>query len=194
MGKKSRFPRALAAPFALGGVGGPMDASDVARRLEAYRSYLGLLAWAGLARQLRGKVDVSGVVQVTLAEACRLLADEAPDGEVGPLLRRLLARNLADEARKARALKRGGAQDVPLDGDVADDAPSPESLAARAERLERLAAALQALPEAQRQAIALHYLDGLAVAEVARRMDRTASSVAGLLFRGLEALRANLGE
>lgn len=171
-----------------------MDASDVAGRLEAYRSYLGLLAWAGLAQRLRGKVDVSGVVQVTLAEACGVLPKDAPDGEVAPLLRRLLARNLADEVRKARARKRGGGQDESLDGDVADGGPSPQSLAARAEQLERLWMALETLTEAHRQAIALHYLDGLSVAEVARRMGRTAASVAGLLYRGLESLRQSMGD
>jgi len=167
-----------------------MDASDVARRLEAHRSWLGLLAWAGLAPQLRGKVDVSGVVQVTLAEACRLPTAE---GEERPLLRRLLARNLGDEVRKARAAKRGGGQDVALVGDVAGDEPSPESLAAKVEQLERLAVALEAIPEAQRQAISLHYLDGLPVADVAGRMGKTAPAVAGLLFRGLEAMRRAMG-
>ncbi len=167
-----------------------MDASDVARRLEAHRSWLGLLAWAGLAPALRGKVDVSGVVQVTLAEACRLETDE---GEERPLLRRLLARNLGDEVRKARTAKRGGGQDVGLEGDVADGAPSPESLVAKAEQLERLAEALEAIPEAQRQAVTLHYLEGLPVADAAARMGKTTPAAAGLLFRGLEALRRAMG-
>lgn len=171
-----------------------MDASETARRLEAYRSWLGFLARTDLGQALRGKVDVSGVVQVTLAEACQLLPGEAPEAEVAPLLRRLLARNLADEIRKTRALKRGGGLDLPLEGDVVDEAPSPESIAARVERLERLGSALERLPEGQREAIALHYLDDLPVAEVARRMGKTTSAVAGLLFRGLETLRSNLKE
>ena len=168
-----------------------MDASDVARRLEGHRSWLGLLAWAGLDPALRGKVDLSGVVQTTLVEACRVATGQDDER---PLLRRLLANNLRDEVRKARALKRGGAQDAPLDGDVAADEPSPASLAAKAEQLKRLAAALESLPEAQRQAIALHYLEGLAVAAVAGRMGGAAPAVAGLLFRGLEALRQAMGE
>ena len=168
-----------------------MDASDTARRLEEHRSWLGLLAWAGLAPHLRGKVDVSGVVQVTLTEACRAATGE---GDERGLLRRLLANNLRDEVRKARARKRGGGQETPLDGDVADDAPSPESLAAHAERLKRLGEALAALPEAQRQAVALRYLDGLPVASVAERMGKSVPAVAGLLFRGLEALRAAMGD
>lgn len=168
-----------------------MDASDVARRLEAHRSWLGLVAWAGLAPALRGKVDVSGVVQVTLAEACQL---ETSEGDERALLRRLLARNLGDEIRKARAAKRGGGHDVALAADVADEGPSPESQVARAEQLDRLAVALEAIPEAQRQAIASHYLANLPVAEVARQMGKTVPAVAGLLFRGLAAMRRAMGE
>jgi RNA polymerase sigma-70 factor, ECF subfamily len=54
-----------------------------------------------------------------------------------------------------------------------------------------LAHALEGLPMAQRQALELHYLQGLPLAEVAQRMQRTKPAVAGLLQRGLAALRAD---
>ena len=56
----------------------------------------------------------------------------------------------------------------------------------------RLAAALEALPEAQREALVLHYWQGLTLAEVAGRLGRTPPAVAGLLQRGLKALRTVL--
>jgi RNA polymerase sigma-70 factor, ECF subfamily len=168
------------------------DASAVARRLEGFRSYLGLLAWAGLDPRLRGKVDLSGVVQMTLVEACKELPAGVDEAQVTPLLRRLLANNLGDEVRKARALKRDAGREEALESGVAGDDPTPASLAARAEQLDRLAAALEALPEVQRRAIELHYLFGQSVNEVAQQLERTPSAVAGLLYRGLEALRGHM--
>lgn len=49
--------------------------------------------------------------------------------------------------------------------------------------------AIDTLPEDQRNAVELHYLQGCQITEVAKRMDRTATSVAGLLKRGLKKLR-----
>ena len=50
------------------------------------------------------------------------------------------------------------------------------------------------LPAAQREAILLHHLQGLKLAEVASAMNRTEGSVAGLLFRGLAKLHSLLEE
>jgi RNA polymerase sigma-70 factor (ECF subfamily) len=62
------------------------------------------------------------------------------------------------------------------------------------ERLLELAEALARLPEDQRTALELRYLQGLPVGEVCRRMGRRTSSVANLLYRGLKALRGRLGD
>ena len=77
---------------------------------------------------------------------------------------------------------------------LAADQTSPSGRVERQERLLRLADALAALPGDQRRAIELKHLQGLALIEVARRMGRTVSAVAGLLQRGLRALREDLGE
>ena len=55
-----------------------------------------------------------------------------------------------------------------------------------------MAEALATLPEDNREALILHYFQGEPLAEVARQMDRTTASVAGLLKRGLKQLRARL--
>jgi RNA polymerase sigma factor (sigma-70 family) len=73
--------------------------------------------------------------------------------------------------------------------------PTPNSPRQRAERNEevlRLAEALDRLPEAQRQALELHYLRGWSLAEVAEHLGRGKSAVAGLLHRGLDRLRGYL--
>ena len=179
--------------------------SDIAGRLERFRTYLGLLAWMQLDPLLRGKVDLSGVVQQTLLEAHEVLqknAAPATDGET-PLLRRLLANNLGDEVRKARTQKRAAGRErsleaaldmssARLEAFLAANQSSPGERVERAEELARLADALAALPEAQRLAIEIHYLRGLSVVEVAVGLGRTPAAVAGLLHRGLDRLRQRM--
>lgn len=181
------------------------SADNLALRLEAFRSALGLLARLHLDPALRGKVDLSGVVQQTLFEACQVLQEKAVADEdaVAPLLRRLLANNLADEARKATAQKRDAgrersleaalqASSVRMEAFIAARQSSPSARAERFEDLSRLASALDALPEAQRQAVELHYLCEQPLDNVAKQMDRSKTAVAGLLYRGLETLRERL--
>jgi RNA polymerase sigma-70 factor (ECF subfamily) len=180
---------------------------DRGRALEGFRDYLHLLARLQLSPGLRGKVDLSGVVQQTLLEAYQSLG---PLGEHGAALqtawlRRALANNLHDEVRKlataARDVKRERSLEVALDessarleGWLAAEQSSPSAHVVRQEQLLRLAAALARLPEAQRQAVELHHLQGLPLSEVASQLGRTKGAVAQLLFRGLRTLREVLGD
>ena len=75
---------------------------------------------------------------------------------------------------------------------LAAEQSSSGERAERAKELVRLAAALDSLPEGQRQAIELHYLLGWTLEDVAEQMGRGKRAVAGLLQRGLEALRGRL--
>ena len=111
---------------------------ELARRLEDFRSYLRLLARLQLDPRLGGKVDLSGVVQQTLLEARQLLSQGQPvePADLPPLLRRLLANNLADEARKARTLKRDAGREQSLD----------DALERSSARLEAFLAAEQSSP------------------------------------------------
>jgi RNA polymerase sigma-70 factor (ECF subfamily) len=179
-------------------------ADELAHRLDGFRAYLRLLARLQLDGHLLGKVDVSGVVQQTLLEAHQLVGQHRP-GEAPdlPLLRRLLANNLADEARKALTLKRDAGREQSLDealqrssarleAFLGAEQSSPSERADRNEELRRLAESLDQLPEPQRQAVELHYLQGLPLAEVATQLGRTKPAVAGLLHRGLGVLRASM--
>ncbi|MBV9123334.1 MAG: sigma-70 family RNA polymerase sigma factor [Planctomycetes bacterium] len=180
----------------------PTDA--IAHSLEPFRSYLNLLARLHLDPRLRGKVDLSGVVQQSLWEASQVLARRGSEGQpAAPLLRRLLANNLADEVRKCYADKRDAARDQSLEAALQESSArleaflaaedsSPSRRAERTEDLARLAAALEALPEAQRRAVELHYLQGRPLADVARELGRTKAAIAGLLHRGLDALKSTL--
>ena len=177
-------------------------------RLESYRAYLGLLARLQMNRALQGRVDVSGVVQQTLWEAHQRVRRKGGvpggDAELAAWLRRLLANNLVDEVRKAQAGKRNVRRERSLQAELQASSARLEALltaedtsvserAGREEELLHLAESLDRLPDAQRQAVELHYLQGLSLAETAEAMGRTKPSVAGLLQRGLAALRATMG-
>src|SRR5262249_48891502 len=141
--------------------------------LEGYRDYLTVLAGAQLRGPLRGRLRASDVVQQTLLRAHQQ-ADQfrgTTSGELAKWLRRILARQLANAARDLQRDCRDVRRERPLEEAVeessvrleawlAAEQSSPSERAERNEQVMRLAAALAALPEAQREAVALRYLQG----------------------------------
>jgi RNA polymerase sigma-70 factor (ECF subfamily) len=173
--------------------------------VERFRDYLLLLARAQLGDRLRGKLDPSDVVQQTLLDAHRQRGQfrGSTPAEMAGWLRRMLACNLADALRALGRHKRDAARERSLEAALdqssarvaawlAAEQSSPSEQAQRGEELLRLTEALATLPEAQREALALHYWQGLTLAETAERLGRTLAAVAGLLQRGLKALRTSL--
>jgi len=99
-----------------------------------------------------------------------------------------VARNVAfrlqrDSSRRARREERAGRP---------DREPSTSDVAARVEAQKRIADAVNELEEPYRTVIVHRYLDGLAPAEIARRLDVPLKTVKTRLHRGLERLRARL--
>jgi RNA polymerase sigma-70 factor (ECF subfamily) len=182
----------------------PESEELTARPLEAYRDYLRLLARLQLEPGLRGKLDPSDVVQQTLVKAHqnRDQFRGQTSGELAGWLRRILANTLIDAARKyQREVDLGCSLEhdleqssVRLEAWLAAEQSSPSEVMSRQEQLLRLAGALAQLPEDQRTAVELHHLRDGSVADIARLMDRTEASVAGLLRRGLQRLRELLQE
>jgi RNA polymerase sigma-70 factor (ECF subfamily) len=156
---------------------------------------------------LRGKVDDEDLSQEVL---CRVHSsgrdgrfDGREDAEVRRFLRMTLDSVVNDLVRRFDAQKRHaaieGSLDQALDGSsarisawLAADQTSPSQAAARQELLTHLAEGLATLPEDQRRAVELYHLQGLTMAEVAARMGRSGPSAAGLLRRGMHALREHL--
>ena len=173
--------------------------------LEHYRDYLRLLSRVGLNGRLRALADSSDVVQQTLLRAHERIGQFRGDSEAKLLawLRAILARQMVDLARRAGQVHWAGRQSLEaaleqssarLAAWLADEQPCPGEQVQRREQVLHLAEALARLPQDQRTAVELHHLEGHSVPEVGRRMGRTAGSVAGLLHRGLKALRAHLSE
>src|SRR5262249_53538855 len=140
-----------------GGGGRPRE-----QLFDRYRHYLRLLAEAQLGRYLRAKCDPSDLVQQTLLEAHRDFAgfQGQHEGDLLAWLRRILAHNLFNEARRFNAQQRKASREVSLDQlqagvdqssaalgrCVTASAPGPSQLAAQREDAVRLADTLARLP------------------------------------------------
>lgn len=170
--------------------------------LQRFRDYLLLLARVQMHGPLRGKLDPSDAVQQTLLEAFQQ-RDQfrgQDDAARAAWLRQILAHNLADALRALGRAKRDVALERSLDAALTEssarieawltaDQSSPSQRAERNEELLRLANALVQLPEAQRDAVTLHHLQGCTLAETARQLGKSESATAGLIHRGLKKLR-----
>jgi RNA polymerase sigma-70 factor (ECF subfamily) len=174
---------------------------------DRFRAYLRILAGVQMNAHLQSKLDASDLVQQTLLQAHGAMGDfrGQTDAEMAAWLRQILARNVAHAQRDFRREKRDihrerslqqliDASSARLEAFVAAETPSPSQKAQRNEQLLHMCAALEQLPDAQRQAIYLHYFEHLKLAEVATRMERSTTAVAGLLKRGLRRLRELIRE
>jgi RNA polymerase sigma-70 factor (ECF subfamily) len=70
-----------------------------------------------------------------------------------------------------------------------DPAPGPLDRLTQADQRQQLIAALQSLPIAQRDVLAMRYLAGADYATIAQQLDLTDGALRGLLHRGLTTLR-----
>jgi RNA polymerase sigma-70 factor (ECF subfamily) len=181
------------------------ESASAGLELERFRAYLTLLARVNLDVRLRGKCDASDVVQQTLLEAHQKREQfrGCNDAALAGWLRQTLAHNLADAVRALSRGKRDVALERSLEGALeesssrlqawlAAEQSSPSQQAMKNEQLLQLSEALTQLPELQREAVVLHHLQGLPLAAVAGRLQRSEPAVAGLLHRGLKKLRTLL--
>jgi RNA polymerase sigma-70 factor, ECF subfamily len=186
-------------------MGATADRDDLA--LDRYRGYLSALARLQVAARpwVASKLDASDLVQQTLlqAHAAREQFRGQTPAELAGWLRQILTRTLANSLRSLGQAKRDvraersleadvGASCSRLDAWLAADQTSPSEAADAHDRAAALAEAVAELPDDQREVVLAKHCLGLSLAEIAERTGRTPASVAGLLRRGLQALRERL--
>jgi RNA polymerase sigma-70 factor (ECF subfamily) len=183
------------------------DRGALGTLLDRYRGLLRRLASQGLDPALGRRLDASDLVQQTFLEAAESFERfrGAGEAELAAWLRRILEYNLAGAARDHLfRQKRAAGREASLDESRADGVPwrdrlasqqtSPSLRAVRLEQAARFLEALGQLPVDQREAVRLRHVEGLPIDEIAARLGRSPEAAAGLLKRGLHALRGRLRE
>jgi RNA polymerase sigma-70 factor (ECF subfamily) len=181
--------------------------SSLGELLQYYRPYLLYAAEQKIDSRIVSRVGAADVVQETLAEAARRL-DEfrgSSEPEFSAWISQILSNRLQDAVRvHVLADKRSVKKERPLhqpDGsaslfwfDFAGPDSTPSKRLVRGERALRLALLIHELPGRQGEAIRLRFLEGLKIREIAERMELSSAATAGLLKRGLRALRESMNE
>ncbi|TWT82696.1 ECF RNA polymerase sigma factor SigH [Planctomycetes bacterium CA13] len=183
----------------------PIDVSDPAI-VAKYESYLRMLARVQMRRALQAKVGASDIVQQTMMQAVGAIDQfrGGTEAEFRGWLRQILARCLChldrDMHRDKRDVRREQSMEqrlakssMRLEGLLAGDGPTPSQNVAAGENVLQVVMAIERLPDAQREAVRLHYLEGKKLSEVAEQLGKSTGAVAGLLHRGMKSLRDQLG-
>jgi len=171
-------------------------------QFERYRNYLRFLARTQLPPHLRARLDPSDIVQQSMlqaheaAEAFRGNSEAELMAWLRAILGGVVAHAIRDQHRGVRDVYKEHSIQQQLDQSsmlLANALISPvqaPSVAMRQEELARSVAELvEELPDAQRDAIVLHYWQQLPLKQVAETLGKSPAAVAGLLQRGLATLR-----
>jgi RNA polymerase sigma-70 factor, ECF subfamily len=190
-------PTAPESPMALLAQARAGDSEALGRVLDGYREYLRLLARARVGQELRVRLDPSDLVQETLLEAQRDFRQfhGGSEAELAVWLRRILARNLADQLKYHQSQKRDVGREQPLEALIeqahealAAPLSTPSKQASSREQAVVMASALARLPEDYREVITLRHLEGRSFDEIGAQMGRSAGAVRMLWMRALERL------
>jgi RNA polymerase sigma-70 factor, ECF subfamily len=180
------------------------DAESLGSLLENYRAYLSVLAQRYLDPRLQGRLDPADIVQVTFLEAQRDL-NSFRGHQIEELLgwlRNILRNNVLSAHQKHLfTQKRSAGREIsnsPTDSRPALTDLAPSETTSPSQRLMRdeaavyLANCLEGLPDTQREALRLRYVEGFSLKQLAERMNKSEMAVAGLLKRGLQTLRERM--
>lgn len=183
------------------------DRSALGRLLERYRPYLLNITRPRLGGRLAVRSDASDIVQQTLMDIHQAFPkfQGASEPELSAWINRIHHHNLAEAIRKhVHVAKQSIDKEQPIgnaDGSAsfwwrepAAKQSTPSQRLIQGEKALRLAEILESLPEMQREAVRLRHLEGWHVEKIAKELDRSLAATAGLIKRGLQALRAQMAE
>ena len=184
------------------------DESAKGELLNRFRPYLNVIAQRLLDERVQGRLDFADVVQTTFLEAARDFHDFRGESVESFLawLRNILKNNVSTahqqhlatlkrSARKEIVLRvssESGGSSLGIEDIVPSESSSPSQRMMRDEASVVLAGCLEQIPETQRNAIRMRYLEGMSLKEISHRMTKSEMAVAGLLKRGLRALREEM--
>lgn len=148
--------------------------------------------------------DALDVVQDSMLTLVRQYSDRS-ESDWGPLFQCILQSRINDWHRRSQVRNRwrawlsfGGADEEeaadPLQQIPEEPMREPFARLANVQAMERLDAALRALPLRQQQAFLLRAWEGLDVKQTAQAMRCSEGSVKTHYFRAVQTLRAQLGE
>ena len=171
------------------------DAGALADLFARWRPLLRLQAHRLLGADLAARVDPSDVVQEACTQAFRDLGRfrGQTEGEWVAWLRRIVAGQAAKTRRRHHAGKRAAGWDSPLTGaETVAQGASPLDEAMDREHAARLAAAVEALPEAMRDVVVRRVFYQEPFDVVARAVGRSPGAARVLWTRALRCLRETL--
>jgi RNA polymerase sigma-70 factor, ECF subfamily len=187
------------------------DGAELGLLLESYRDRLRRLVALRLDPRLRGRVDVSDVIQEGYLDAARRLGEYLADPGRMPFylwLRFLVGQRVADQHRRhLGAQGRDAGREVSLARAAMPEASaallaaellgkltSPSQAAIRAERGRRLREALEALDPIDREVLVLRHYEQMSNGEVAAVLGLDKSAASKRHVRALARLREHLGD
>lgn len=139
-----------------------------------------------LLRLTRDRGRAEDLLQVTFSKVHRARESYLRGAPILPWLFAIARRTFLDERRAARSR----AEDLSTDGTLPEPKPEPEAVSNDvADAIER---AVDALPEAYREAIQLTKMSGLSIAEAASVLGTTETAVKLRVHRGYNLLRKEL--
>jgi RNA polymerase sigma-70 factor (ECF subfamily) len=146
---------------------------------------------------LRDADEAMDAVQETFVKAYQAASRWDPISEVAPWLSRIAVNHSIDcyRRRRRRRLSEEPMTDQPADHDSRwqSDQPSPENVASGREVGQRIAVALQTLPERQRTIFVLRHYDERSLPEIADTLGMSLGTVKSSLHRAIARLRERLG-
>jgi RNA polymerase sigma-70 factor (ECF subfamily) len=183
------------------------DADALAEFVNLRRPQLLAYIERQLSTALRRKVEPEDLLQEAAADAVRSLPSmDLSNRDPFGWICQIAERRIIDAHRRFfGAQKRAAAREVPISG-AADDSRSPNLINllvasmttasqafSRDQRQERLMEALAQLPEEQREALRMRYVEGLPSKQIAEALGKSDGAVRVMLTRSLNRLQQLLG-